>query len=228
VKLRRKPFGPRLFVSVALLAFGIWNSGNTPAQAGVVYGNLGSSGTDAFAGTNSDITSTDRFAQGFSTGASSQLTLQAISLPLFFDGSATQQFSISILADNQGVPGSLIAGGTSNLVTIGNTGLYTFLFTSLELQAQTSYWIAPGDPLSWYITNGGGAIGVQPAAQNGSGYSYVGTLSSTDSGSSWSSAGLNYGISVTAVPEPATMQLLVSGAAVAAVRRVVRKRAARA
>lgn len=117
-----------------------------------------------------------------------------------------------------------MAGGTSNTVTIGNTGLYTFLFTSLELQTQTSYWVAPGNPLSWYITNGGNA----PTAQNGSGYSYVGTLFSNDSGNSWSAAGLNnYGISVTAVPEPATMQLLVSGAAVAAVRRVVRKRAAR-
>jgi hypothetical protein len=228
VKLRRKLFGAPHFVSVALIGFGVGISASGSVQAGVVYGNLGSSGTDVFSGTNSDITSINRFAQGFSTGASSELTLQAISLPLFFDGSNTQSFSISILTDNQGVPGTPVAGGTSNTVTIGNTGLYSFLFTSLELQTQTSYWIAPGDPLSWYISDGGSGVGIQPTAQNGSGYSYVGTLSSTDSGSSWSAAGLNYGISVTAVPEPASMQLLVSGAAVAAVRRVVRKRAARA
>jgi hypothetical protein len=174
--------------------------------AQVVYGNLGSSGTDALGPTNTDITLSVWPVQGFSTGTSTDLDVQSVTMGLFYDNSNTLPFTVSLYNDASGQPGTLLA--TSSQVNVGSNDRYTFPFTGLTLSPGTAYWARPAVGLSWYRNLAESA----PTAQNGSGYTFVDTLITTNGGSSYSTVNPGYAISVNAVPEPASIGLMALGA----------------
>lgn len=185
----------------------------------VVYGNLGSSGTGALGLTNTDIDLNAWVGQGFSTGTSTSTTLQSITMGLFYDNSLTAPFTIKLYNDISGQPGTVVA--TSSATSVGTTGLYTFPFSSFSLSPSTTYWAVPNPGVSWYRN----ATESTPTEQNSSGYQYSSTLSSANGGGSWTPINAGYSISVNAVPEPASIGLMVLGAAglgVTALRRMRR------
>lgn len=183
------------------------------ARADVVYGNLGPAGAGNLGSTNTDFGPTDPnergIAQGFTVGSSSTLrTIESITLGLFVDGSA--QRTVSIYSDNAGVPGTSLF--TSSPVTVGTNDKYTFPFSGATLSTNTSYWIVPEGPSSWYFNTPPSA----PTAQNASGYSYLGTKVLNTS-SQWLDSDFPvYSTSIVAVPEPHAIVLAGIGGVVAA------------
>lgn len=192
----------------------------TLLRADVVYGNLGPAGAGALSSTNTDFGVGDPneqgIAQGFTVGASSSLrTIESVTLGLFVDPTAAR--TVSIYSDNAGVPGSALF--TSSPVTVGNTGKYTFTFSGATLSNNTSYWIVPEGPSSWYFNTGPASA---PTEQNSSGYSYLGTKVLNTS-SQWVDADFAvYSTSIVAVPEPHAIVLAGIGGVMAAI--VARRR----
>ena len=192
------------------------------AEAGVVFGNLGASGTDPIGSTNTDYGPSDSFerllAQGFLVGAgATNLQLQSVTLGLFASSSGTVPLTVAIYDDVAGTPNAAVY--TSGTVNVGNTGVYTFPFTGATLSTQTAYWVVPQGPASWYLD----AAIATPAQQNGSGYTYVDTLRQLPD-TTWVNPNPNldsYSVSINAVPEPSTLVLAGLGVAacVAAARR---------
>lgn len=169
-----------------------------PAVAGVVFGNLGGTGTGGLSATGTAITQLDRFAQGFSTGIATARTLQSVSVGLFWDDSFPAPINVLVYSDVNNAPGSVIA--TSSPVNVQAKAIYTFPFANVPLAANTNYWIVPPDGLSWYLN----AAATGPTEQNGSGYAVLGTIRSANGGTSWTTdATSSYSVSVAAVPEPA-------------------------
>jgi hypothetical protein len=193
------------------------------AQAGVVFGNLGASGTAAIGSTNTDYGPADAeelsLAQGFTVGSSStDLDVQSVTVGLFATSSGSSPLTVAIYSDNAGVPGSPLF--TSGTVNVGNTGVYTFPFTSASLNTSTSYWIVPQGSASWYLNSDD----TSPTGQNASGYSWISTKRNSPS-LGWTTPSPNlpsYSVSITAVPEPST--LVLAGLGVAAGVAVVRRR----
>jgi hypothetical protein len=188
--------------------------GMNVATAEVVFGNLGATGTGALSSTNTDFGPADgtkALAQGFTTGSSNDyLTLQSITLGLFNDLTPDLR-TVSIYSNNAGSPGTSLFTSSSQAVT--TTNKYTFAFANPKLNANTTYWIVPEGPASWYVENGF----ANPTEQNGSGYAFVGTrLSTVSTGGPWTSSGLtSYSVSIQAVPEPSTYAMAAIGAGVA-------------
>lgn len=178
-----------------------------PARATVVFGNLGAAGTDAISGTNTDFGPGDSneisLAQGFTTGSSSQyLTVTSVTLGLFATSTGTLDRTVSIFSDSSGVPGSAVF--TSAVTPVGNTGTYTFNFSNAVLSPNTSYWVVPEGPASWYLNNSNTA----PGGLNSSGYVSIGTKLLNTSTQWVNSTFPGYTASVVAVPEPMTIGLL--------------------
>lgn len=197
-------------------------------RAEVVFGNLGASANNALSTTNTDITPTYRLAVPFTTGSSSSfLSLQSITLGLFYDNFETASFGLSIYQNNAGVPSATVAA-TAPAQTIGTAARYTFNFSNFQMTSNTTYWIQPDVDLSWYTP----LSSPTPVAYNSSGYSWPGTgLASSDSGSTWNTDDLivnsgRYAFSVQAVPEPSTYALAAAGLGIAGI--VVRARRRRA
>jgi hypothetical protein len=189
------------------------------AIAEVVFGNLGASGTGALGGTNTDIGEggdVAGLAQGFSTGAAgfSTLTVQSITLGLFGATSPAPPVSatVGIYANVSGAPAATPLF-TSSALNVQETGLYAFIFSGAVLSPNTTYWIQPSSGISWHINTPGST----PTVQNGSTYSYVGTLELPAGPSpAWETAGLlRYATSINAVPEPSTYAMAAIGAGVA-------------
>jgi len=184
---------------------------HSAAIAGVVFGNLGSSGTNSVGSLNSAFSfEGTQLAQGF-TAASPRLTVQSVSL--WLSGSSTSAFvSIYDAAGGSfaGSPGDPIA--ISGPRTISAKGLYQFSFTNgVELTSGTNYWIIPeseaADPIAWYLT------GTAPTQQNSSGYVYTQALQR--SVGFWVPSPSNnvMSVSINAVPEPSTSCMVLAGLA---------------
>lgn len=199
-------------LSAALTLFG------AAAQAGVVFGNLGATGTNGLGGTNTDYGPTDTdeilIAQGFSTGTSSLLDLQTVTVGLFFDSVSTASRTVSVYTSVSGTPGSILY--TSQAVNVGSTGKYDFTFSNATLSPSTTYWIVPSGPASWYTVPG--SLFAAPAAQNGSAYTAADTLVLSATSSLWEASQIkSYSVSIVAVPEPPAMMLSGIGIASALV-----------
>ncbi len=228
----RQMISHRSFIKTlaCLVAFGVPMAGATGiATAEVVFGNLGNSGTSSLGssvtdfGNNPPITNlTQRLAQGFTTGASSEyLTVQSITLGLFAatPPASTIDMTVGIYANDGGKPASS-ASFTSSSVSIGDTGRYVFGFTNTVLDPSTPYWIIPSTAStgSWVENFSSTA----PTARNGSGYGYLEALRFGDFDEegppvAWYSAPTKQGlaVSITAVPEPSTYAMAAIGAGVA-------------
>ena len=195
----------------------------TVAQAGVVFGNLGATGTNGLGGTNTDYGPFDTdeilIGQGFTTGTSSLLDLQSITVGLFFDSLDTSSITVSLYSSVSGTPGSVMF--TSLPVSVGSTGKYDFAFSNAALSPSTTYWIVPSGPASFYTAPG--SLFTPPAGQNGSGYAYVGTQVLSATSSVWQSAQIqSYAVSVVAVPEPPA--IVLSGIGLATSMYLMRRR----
>lgn len=176
----------------------------------VVFGNLGTSGTSAVSNTATDVGELVDglvpyfIAQGF-TASGPNLNVQSIAASLFGQSSAA---TMNIYSSVDGKPGSVLF--TSSTVTVGAKSTYVFPFSGAVLSSGVSYWVVPSSPaeVSWYLASAGA-----PTAQNGSGYSFVGTKESPDG---WPNVGIqSYSLSIQAVPEPSTYAMAAIGAGVA-------------
>lgn len=116
------------------------------------------------------------------------------------------------------VPGARVGS------VINNGGLTTFTGLSIDLAPSTQYWMV--------LTQTGAFQGSwgfnSETTGTGAGFLLDNTFRTTTP--TWQSASQiqPYRMEVTAVPEPASIQFLVSGASLAVLGRMVRRRAARA
>lgn len=195
----------------------------------VVFGNLGSDGSEGLDTSRTSVTATTWLAQGFSTGiGSTDLFIDSIVLGLSpTAGSVSTSISIwSGTGGTPGDPGSLLYSSSSTSVSTLNSK-YTFSFSGASLAANTSYWVVLQQAgVDW---NQNGDLDT-PQQENASGYSYLTSRRTQTSGSSWGNApSQNYAISITAsstgpapIPEPGTWAaatLLIGAAAYARWRR---------
>jgi len=183
------------------------------AQAGmIVFGNLGATGTTALSTTNTDlgtskVNDTNWIAQGFNTGTSSLLTVDAITVGLFGQDPGTTPLTVSIYSSSAGAPDAVLF--TSASTNVGSGGKYSFNFSGATLAPNTTYFVVPNGG-SWYWNTGTPA---GPVGQNASGYTSADTYESTALGSTpagpWitPASSTRYSVSVQAVPEPSTLVL---------------------
>lgn len=188
------------------------------AQAEIVFGNLGASGSTTLGTTNTDIGTQDPvdinwIAQGFNTGTSSNLTISSVTLGIFGSDGDAIPLTVSIFASGTGGVPAASPLFTSSITNVGSTGKYAFNFTSAVLQPNTDYFIVPSGG-SWYWNTGSPAA---PVGQNASGYTYVSTLESYNQGVTpggpWDTGSSSrYSVSVEAVPEPSSLVMAGLGA----------------
>lgn len=222
----------KFFKVVTVVLFAVASSFSAQGAVGsrVVLSNMGSNGlTDTTGGFSDTLSDTNPKASGFMTGSVAQ-RLDSISLIAASPDSSTVSKSVGLYQDNGGSPGAFIASSTATSLS-STKSAYTFLFGSTTLSANTAYWVRPDAGLAWYSTD----PSTDPAQQNGSGFSYSGDKTSSNSGSTWTSSMRRRAISIfttddagtppeppAAVPEPALTSLLCFGG-IALIRRRMKK-----
>lgn len=198
--------------AVLCLALGFAGIAQATPITNVVYGNLGSSGTNGVGVFNADINGSGQpqMAQGFSP-SSPKLSVQSVSLWLF-GGFSTASVAIFDDTGGEGYPGDPIAVSSSQ--TIGEKALYQFTFSGgVDLVPGAYYWIVPQGEVSWYLA------GYGPSQQNFSGYAFT-QAAERPYGGFWQAAGTNLmSVSMNAVPEPTTCALGAIGIAAAGLAR---------
>jgi len=221
----------RLIRSLSAIVLGLCLVAGSARASQVVFGNLGSDGGGALAGTKTEIDAFTKLAQGFTTGANSSLLyLNTVTLGLARTGGGSIGTTISLWsgAGSPSTPASLLYTSSSQTVTGAAGSKYTFDFGGIALTTSTTYWIVlQQSGVEWFYAS---LAGGNPAEQNASGYSNPGYAASEDGGSNWFNLGSNrYSFSVTAsatgpepIPEPGTWAaaaLLIGAAAYARWRR---------
>lgn len=187
------------------------------ASAGVVLGNLGSTGATALGGIATTIVAPD-FAVSFTTGTDVNfLNLTDVTVGLSSpDG--TQNVAAILYSDLSGSPNSPLAW--TNTQSVGTTATkVTFAAPELSLSPSTTYWMVldAANTLSWWSPS------TTPTAFQSSGWSY-GT-SQQNPGSGWVELGDTRSVSFAAVPEPESLTVLAT-AAVAIAGGIFRRRRA--
>ncbi len=218
-----------LFRILTVAILGLTLTAGSARASQVVFGNLGSDGSEGLDTSRTSVTATTWLAQGFTTGVgSTDLFVDSIVLGLSpTAGSVSTTISIwSGTGASPGIPDSLLYTSSSASVSSLNSK-YTFSFSGAALSANTSYWVVlQQDGVDW---NQNGDLDT-PQEQNSSGYSYLTSRRTQNSGSTWGNApSQNYAISITAsstgpapIPEPGTWAaaaLLIGAAAYVRLRR---------
>jgi hypothetical protein len=186
------------------------------AQAEVVFGNLGASGTNAIRGlTNGfNLTVGNWRSIGFTTGGTN-LFLNSATIGLEVTTAGSADIRLDLYTGSSGSPGTSLTNTSVNLNGITPVQPYTFNLDQ-TLSSGTEYFIVVqqtgGSATAfWRRPNADGAVAT---AQNSSGWNNLGTNTaqfSTNNGVSWDSSGtgVNQAISLNAVPEPSTYALLL-------------------
>jgi hypothetical protein len=203
-------FASRFSYTSLLVLCGLMAAG-AKVNAGIIFNTLDDTqdGLVAMSSANSRW-----YAQAFSTSAT-EAEITQVSLDL--EAATASDIEVLIYSDNSGQPGNSIGQPlysanqpiVSPLVIAG---------LSINLTPSTDYWIV--------TSRAGGATAFWGYTDD---VQFVNAYTS-NSGGTWTTVSTDaLRMSVTAVPEPATMPLLVSGLAIAAVQRTLRgrRRAAR-
>jgi hypothetical protein len=231
----------KLFRILAIAALAMVSSAS--AQAGIVFSNLGTTGTNnaSIGSTNTNLNSDSRLAVGFKTGGSLGDTWTLSSyFGAFYqvDNPGVVATTVAIFSSVAGNPGAQLFTATANVGDSnpggGPKSLYQFDFNSpsgVTLSANTDYFLVPlvsgaSTSFAWY-RNTSETNGTQ---RNTSGWSHNTISFSDDNGSTWSGFGGNgFTIAFDAtlnssnpVPEPALTSLLCLGG-VALIRRRMKK-----
>ena len=120
-------------------------------------------------------------ALGFNTGSSSKLNLFSVILSV--SGGEPVLNQVSIYSDNGGVPGSLLY--TSNRAISISTRKTRFIFPSVMLSPNTTYWVLRPNYTWFFVYNPDTNAIDTPVPLNNSGYSFVDVMFQT--GGVWSS-----------------------------------------
>lgn len=210
-----------------------------PANALEIFGNTGlDNAGQQFGGTALQFR---QMAQGFTMGTTAY-DLSGVRIGLNFNSTppTSAQINVSLYNDSgSNTPGTVIGtfntGSPTPAFVPSTSGVYDFTYTgTTTLASNTRYWIVvervpPSPVFDWYFATGGGTP--NPAAQNSSGVTYLGTLGTVGNApTSWgtnldSIASSNLRFNVVVVPEPSTYALGLVGTLVmgAAARRRTRK-----
>lgn len=210
--------------ALVIIVASLWMAafGQAPGRAEVitptvVFGNLGTQGngsldeTSTLTGTTTSGTSTNfRLAQGFTTGTTvATSAIQSVTLGIAAPVGQAGLRTVQIWSNAGGnLPGSLLF--TSAAVSVDAVGRYTFPFAApwLQLEASTTYWIVPSNPVLWYLT--GSTLPPEPL--NGSDWAWVATRRQSESTQVWSNTGTTgYAVSVVAVPEQGALPVACIG-----------------
>lgn len=199
---------------------------SAPATALEIFGNAGLENAGAQYGT--DALQFKQIAQGFTMGSTAyQLSAVKIGLNFFDPVPTSSEILVRLYSDNgSNLPGSAI--GTFNTASptpafvADQSNVYEFAYTgTTTLTAGTKYWIVmesiPASPLfEWFFASGGG--GPNPAEQNSSGVTYLGTRGTPGNATinTWGTDlnaidFSNLRFNVVVVPEPSTYALGIAG-----------------
>ena len=222
-----------LFRTLTTVILGLTLTAGSARASQVVFGNLGSAGTDALDGGNQPSSASTLLAQGFTVGSTAtNLYLSTVTLGLR-QTTATSPIATTIsLYSASGLnPGSVLATSFNQSISTVDPTKYAFDFGGFLLSTETSYFIVLNQSgVSWNFS----VNPETPAEQNGSGYDWYQTRRSTNSGTNWSNfvvGGGSMSISMTAsstapapepIPEPGTWAaaaLLIGAAAYVRLRR---------
>jgi len=219
-------------IALAVISWGCL--GASAVRAEVVFGNLGQNGTAAISDDlNALITSSNWRAHGFLVGGSNRI-LQSVVLGLESDVAITAR--VQIFASGTGslptgaLPAGTALGTATQQVTTDSATLYTFSFPNLALDIGSSYWAVvsaqSAGNLSWSFNN----AELSPSEQNSSGWTFTGTVRSTNAGTSWpdynvSGTQTTPSMSISAVPEPSTYVLGITALALCGIAASRRRRA---
>jgi len=200
------------------------------ANAAIVFGNLGASGSDAIRNSGGHSLSTGIWrAIGFTTDAIN-LVLNSATIGLETTTAGSADIRLDLYSNNSGAPGSSLFD--TSLTLAGNTAVAPVTFSlNQTLTAGTTYFIVAQQ------TGGSATVfwrapvapGASPTALNGSGWSNLRAStaqSSLNSGGSWAATGSGAAAAISLdaspIPEPGTwaaMAILAGGAAFAGWRR---------
>lgn len=221
----------RLHSFTAALAIAVTSMAPAAVKADVVFGNLGSLGTNDLNSTNFGVSDTNWLAQGFTVGGTNT-TVTSVTLGLF-DANSTS-VNLSIYAGGTAGPTGSPLGTSTQAVASLTPALQTFNFSpNVTLNSGSPYWIvastSEASGLFNWAFNDAGDFG---AVQNSSGWTAVAnqTRLSSNSGATWANSGVNRPASfsinaVAAVPEPSTYALAAIGLGVAGFVRARRRKA---
>ena len=224
------------FLSVAVIL------GMAPLSAGTILGNLSGTPLNLAYDIGSHPTGSDEQAEGFTMGAAGD-TVSAVSMKFQCSTSScpyVQSATLGLYTNVSSAPGSLIALFNPITSFAGITASYTFTSNStIALSANTSYWLV----LSAAINPDHFDALTLPESSTlptGTKATYLGTEYSPNSGSLWVPASdFGYGPfasfyeldeapsapPTSGTPEPATASLLLAGAVLIGLRRLVSRRA---
>jgi hypothetical protein len=204
------------------------------ANAGiVVYGNLGSSGTNAISTSGGIVVSGSTWrAIGFTVGGTNVM-LETVTIGVNVNSTGSADMRLDLYSNNSGVPGTSLFNTSQSLAANTVNQPISFNFNQ-TLSSGSTYWIVAqraggtgnATALAWRPAVGTPA----PATQNASGWANLGNatgITSSDSGATWGSTGTgsSNAISFTAiVPEPSTWAMAGVGIAFAATCEEVRRR----
>jgi hypothetical protein len=186
------------------------------AKAGiVVYGNLGSSGTNAISSSGGIVlTATTWRAIGFTVGGTNVM-LETVTIGFNVGSSGSADVRLDLYSNSSGQPGTSLFNTSQSLAANTLNQPITFNFNQ-TLSSGSTYWIVAqraggtGNATALAWRPAAGTPNPAPITQNASGWLNLGNatgVTSADSGATWGSTGTgsSNSISFTAiVPEPST------------------------